>query len=452
MMNSKKELHMSLMFFCTMHLKDMQTGKIIEKVEVFSDKLKCPHSLDHLGLCHKDQIKLIGQSQDFLLRHQIWTLPAIKFCPHCNKKVLKQGILTSVLHGVFSDHRVSMQKLICGCGWQNKATVHGVYGASSHPELTKIQAFVGANASYRQGSNYLNTVCARVRKINNHHNLRRVVNKIGSKLEEYKKLSPGNPKEAAKEILICVDGGHVLSKEVGRQSFEEMVSTCYNLDDRILCPDKKHRIIKKICVASAKSDYQVSIKALTKNACEQLGLSQETKVTALSDGAKNCWSITNSIAPFCKEVTKILDWYHIRKKFQECEDRVSPRWKKRIRMEKWHLWMGYQKKTMIGLNFIRAQLRNRIAVNKVNELIKYLGNNQLNLTNYRKKQEQGLPFSSQLAETSVYSIINQRQKHQRMQWTRKGANNIIQIRTSIFSKTWNRDWSQVKNQVFNTRA
>jgi len=74
--------------------------------------------------------------------------------------------------------------------------------------------------------------------------------------------------------------------------------------------------------------------------------------------------------------------------------------------------MGCQKETMTGLSLILANLRNRAAVSKVNELIQYLGNNQLNLTNYRKKQEEGLPLSSQLAESSVYSVINQRQKHQ----------------------------------------
>ena len=32
----------------------------------------------------------------------------------------------------------------------------------------------------------------------------------------------------------------------------------------------------------------------------------------------------------------------------------------------------------------------------------------------------------------------------KMQWTREGAHNVLQIRTSIFNKTWNEDWAKVK--------
>lgn len=52
--------------------------------------------------------------------------------------------------------------------------------------------------------------------------------------------------------------------------------------------------------------------------------------------------------------------------------------------------------------------------------------------------------TSQLAETSINNIINERQKNQKMSWSRTGAHNILQIRTSLFSKGWQADWTYAR--------
>ncbi|MCP4474147.1 MAG: hypothetical protein GY821_06180 [Gammaproteobacteria bacterium] len=38
--------------------------------------------------------------------------------------------------------------------------------------------------------------------------------------------------------------------------------------------------------------------------------------------------------------------------------------------------------------------------------------------------------------------------NKKMQWSREGANSILQIRTSRFSNTWEQDWKQVKNEIY----
>ncbi len=49
-------------------------------------------------------------------------------------------------------------------------------------------------------------------------------------------------------------------------------------------------------------------------------------------------------------------------------------------------------------------------------------------------------------------VINARQKNKKMQWSRDGAHNLIQIRTSIYSKTWGKDWEMVKNRIYKNAA
>ncbi len=57
------------------------------------------------------------------------------------------------------------------------------------------------------------------------------------------------------------------------------------------------------------------------------------------------------------------------------------------------------------------------------------------------------------AESTLNTLINQRQKgKQKMQWTRDGAHNILQIRASIHSNSWKNDWIKVENILYKLAA
>jgi hypothetical protein len=46
-----------------------------------------------------------------------------------------------------------------------------------------------------------------------------------------------------------------------------------------------------------------------------------------------------------------------------------------------------------------------------------------------------------VAETHIDTIINARhKKKQKMQWTREGAHNVLQIRACMISNEWNEKW------------
>lgn len=46
------------------------------------------------------------------------------------------------------------------------------------------------------------------------------------------------------------------------------------------------------------------------------GLSPITKITALCDGAKNCWNIIDALEPMSSSIYRILDWFHLSIKIQ----------------------------------------------------------------------------------------------------------------------------------------
>jgi hypothetical protein len=58
---------------------------------------------------------------------------------------------------------------------------------------------------------------------------------------------------------------------------------------------------------------------------------------------------------------------------------------------------------------------------KVQHLLTYIENNSNFIVTYQKRQENGLIFTSQMAESTVESLINKRRKgQQHMRWSRDG--------------------------------
>ena len=74
------------------------------------------------------------------------------------------------------------------------------------------------------------------------------------------------------------------------------------------------------------------------------------------------------------------------------------------------------------------------------------------MLNYQERDKKGLVYISQLAESTINNLINEHQKHdKRMQWSREGADAILQIRSSKQSNDWKSDWNFVQN-IFYRKA
>ena len=74
---------------------------------------------------------------------------------------------------------------------------------------------------------------------------------------------------------------------------------------------------------------------------------------------------------------------------------------------------------------------------KLKGLYDYLKNNQAYLVNYEERDRKSQTYTSQVAESHIESIINARHKQSgKMQWTREGAHNVLQIRGTIASNEW----------------
>ena len=431
---------------------NIKTGEVVESELLRTDEIKRPTTLKEFGYLHSEQIQLLKSIQDFKLMYETKLINEETPCPNCGRKTSSRGTRKSNFHAALTDHKVSIQRRRCQCGWGSPDSVEGIYGSSLHPDLVEKQVIQGAENSYRQASRQLNAESKSNRSINNDDRIRHNVTGVAKIIEDekLKTCKAVKQNEAAKELVAVVDGGHLKSKDNNSRSFEAMIATVYR-PENIRNVDKYHNeITKKTSVASALSDHQKTIKQLVLNACRKEGANARvTELTCLTDGASNCWSITNSLKQCCKKLINVLDWFHITKRFTIINNRVDVDFKKKLEKVKWFLWHGNSKSSLERLAQLQPDVNDEKLSSVLQELYEYIDRNKDYITNYQERQATNLPFTSTVAESSVNELINTRQKNnKKMQWSREGAHNILQIRTSRFSKTWEQDWEKVQKKMY----
>ncbi len=437
---------------------DYEFRVIVEKVSVASQEvvkrdtvkiydIRPPKSILDLGLRHAEQISLLTKVQNALLAEQSALIDlGYDACPNCGQKLKKNGFMQSNFHAVFSDHQLRIQKHRCNnpdCNWQSTPTTTTVFGTDIHPDLAKLQCEQGSLFSYREAQTNLEKVNCSVRSVNNHTRIQSLTNQVGSRLSQdtLREPSPQDCATPATDLIVQVDGGHIPVKEKGKRSFEALSAIAYQ-PDNIEQIDKHHRqITKKTCVISGMDDELETIKTFVLNAARKQGMTELTRVTGLADGASNCWSVLLSLKPHCQELECILDWFHIGKKFENVKNALGEGFGKSLESAKWTLWHGEAEETLTKLKLLQDNITDDAKKSKIKGLHDYLKNNSAYLVNYDERESLGITYTSQVAESHIDSLINARHKRKRkMQWTREGAHNVLQIRAKMVSQEWNDQW------------
>jgi len=419
--------------------------KALKETCILESDITSPTNCLDFSIGMSQQMNLIQQVQDNVLNEKLIVLAEANeenTCPHCEKKLNKFGKQKSMFHDVFTDHNVLCQRYKCtGCGFEAPSTVGQILGNSQSGELQKIQSELGATHTYRESEQLLQMFSGTDRYINNHDRIKHVSESVGTALIEISKLE----KEIAqiievKELILNVDGGHIKTTEDGVRSMEAMTSVIYSPDAiKANKKDTRNYLTSKNCAASVSDDANEIICGTILAALKQ-GLGKSTHVTALCDGAKNCWNIVEAIKPLCGSMTSILDWFHLAMKIENIS--LPEKLKEKLMKVKWYLWRGDVDNALARLRQLVEEAKNEKHIDKINKFCTYITNNKDKIVNYLERQSDGLVFTSNLAESTVESLINLRCKgQQHMRWSREGLNPLLQIRAAMHSKgEWEDKW------------
>jgi protein-tyrosine-phosphatase len=344
---------------------------------------------------------------------------------------------------VFTDHQVAVQQKRClNCHWHHTPSIRSEFGTAMHPDLARLQCEIGAAHTYREAQKILDKKACHPRRVNNHERILQVIHSVGEEITKTKPQEPTSHAVPASELIVQVDGGHLKDKNPERRSFEAMTAVVYRPENIHRDPKKcRGHLLSKHCAASSLADNQSYMFESTLIAAKKQGLTERTWLTALCDGASNCWSIVDNLSRYCKGITKVLDWFHISMKFKNIA--VPELQKKNFEKAKWHLWRGRVDQAVLRLSQVIESLKDSKQLDRLNKLRFYIENNRDNIVDYCMRKKQGLPFTSQLAESTVESLINQRCKgQQHMRWTREGLHPLLQVRASLASNDWCVNWQE----------
>lgn len=438
-------------------------GEVTDKVVLTTKDVVRPQSIIDLGFRHQEQIQLLHELQRELLNEQsVFLRTPHDQCPRCGGVLKKKGLNRSDFHAVMTDHKVATQRLLCAdCRWSSVPTIHSLFGTSLHPDLTKLQTEMGATHSYRQARAVLDLMVNGKRKVNHHDGIKQRVEAIGRFATTHPLTqSPDTP---ASELILQVDGGHLKTTE-SQRSIEAMTAVIYRpdaieyrsqptseIDDNQ--PEPRGSITHKYCAASALADGQKTLHRQTLAAAKNAGMMSNTRLTAVCDGAENCWSVVDVLRPGCGEVTAVLDWFHISMKFQNART-GNQALNERLMSAKWLLWHGKSDEALQRLEALQVEPRLTKKVReKLKKLQQYLQNNKSYLVSYAQRKAAGLVLTSQMAESTVESLINQRCKgKQHMRWSREGAQAVLSVRAAVWSNSWPELWESWVQETFIKRV
>ena len=323
------------------------------------------------------------------------------------------------------------------------STVQAVFGTNIHPDLAKLHCEQGALYSYREAERNLGKLNDQPRSVNNHTQVKRMTDQVGRLLAEQNSLPPAAQDCAppARDWIMQVDGGHIPIQEKDQRSFEALAAIVYR-PEHIRTIDKHHReISEKTCVMSAKDDHLHSITTYLLHAAIKQGLCSATQVTALADGATNCWAVLLAMQPYCATLDCILDWFHIGKKFQTVKNALGEAFEASLDSAKWKLWHGKAEEALAKLALLRDNITDEAQKSKMTGLYTYIARNQAYIINYDARATAHKTYTSQVAESHIDSLINARHKKTgKMQWSREGADNVLQIRATMASNEWASKW------------
>lgn len=427
--------------------EDSNPGDAVHEELIIDSKLTAPTNCLDFTMGIETQLSMVGKIQGNVLNEKLDLLANMqdRHCPisNCTGKLVKCGKQKSPFHDVFTDHMVLMQRFKCNdCGHETPSTAKMIMGTIQSGELQKIQSKLGATHTYRESEELFSLFSGVERTINNHDRIKQITESVGSSLAEISKHEKDVViAEEASELILNIDGGHIKTTEKDARSMEAMASVIYRPEAiQANSRDTRNHLISKNCAASILDDNQEQFILATIIAALKQGLGSQTHVTALCDGAQNCWNVVEAIRPLAGSMTCILDWFHISMKMENIA--LPEKLKNKFLRIKWHLWRGHVDNALTRLTQLEEEAIAEKDANKINKFHNYIKNNRDRLVNYRDRQKYGLVFTSNLAESTVESLINKRCKgQQHMRWSREGLNPLLQIRAALNSKgEWDNKW------------
>lgn len=240
---------------------------------------------------------------------------------------------------------------------------------------------------------------------------------------EFQEITSLGPKLKPSELLIAIDGIVVRGRKK-KSKLELRIAYLKTSKGYRYITGTGKKFLKKVLA---------TIKVLNGNNLSWI---------VLADGGKWIRNFYEEELAYHNDRELILDWYHLAKKCKEFMSMIAyggQQRKELLRQLVPLLWEGYTEKAVQYLENLRQKARN---IEKLEELIGYLGKHSPYIPNYRERRKQCKFNSSNSAERACNTLVARRQKNKSMHWIEKGADALCALQTLWHNIEWDVYWKK----------
>jgi hypothetical protein len=371
-------------------------------------------------------------------------------CSDCGRPRPRKGHHDLVIRSLFGRLRVySPRYYTCGCQPRTTKSVSPlaeVLPMRTTPELQYLETKAAAMESYERAVGWLEEVLPLEGQITTtalRRQVTAVAERLESELSDEEPVIEGCPLEWARlpdpagPITVGLDGGYVKARAgecPQATAFEVITGKSIAAEGGV----RRFAFVQ---------GYDTKARRRLFDLMRSQGMQMNQQVTFLSDGGDTVRELPLYLNP---QAEHILDWFHLTmrltvlgqltKSVRSPEDLpLVTEMETTVARLKWYLWHGNLFRALqlveeleFDLDGLAESLEQRKLVKAMREFASYISANRAFIPNYGERYRYGEAISTAFVESTVNQVISKRMvKKQQMRWTRRGAHNLLQIRTHV---------------------
>ena len=404
-----------------------------------------------VGLSLAEAKALLAGLQASMVRRQLAEHAALgRVCPSCRAVLRTKDRRPRRLQTLFGTVEIEAPRFrLCPCrpvlgtpGATSSPVRELLRGARCTPELERVQAELGARASFREAARIL-TALLPVGAAN-HAGVRNRTHAVGRRLEAEAPSPAATNGPAPDEIVVALDGAYVRAAPGHQTRHLEVILGKVEVGGR---PSRRFALVAR----AAEHPH-----ALLRDALADQGWTAGKPITVISDGDPALPALVGMAAR--APVTHISDRFHLSMRLRHLEQVVQglcalgpsgplPLDCVQAEVERLRhlLWNGRHDEARAVLGTVAAiagtiGLLNRPGFErKATRLVelcaalrRHVDSNRASLIDYGRRHRAGKPISSSRAESTVNQLVNARMnKRRQMRWSPAGAHCLLQVRAAV---------------------
>jgi hypothetical protein len=400
------------------------------------------HDSASLGLTLSEAKQLLARVQQAVVAAQARDHAGLRpDCAACGRRCHVKDWRPHRIATLFGGVTVRLRRFLCsGCGRSETATSWPSHCRST-PELDQLQAHLSALMPYRVAAGLLEHLLP-VAAGTSPETLRGHTLEVGEHLRNAATIAPMATVPA---IALSLDSTFIRSCEDGERHLEVRIGN-------VETPDGDRRVFGAV----ARTDTDIA--GLIRRSLETLGRTDDTELTAFTDGCPGLRSILTDAGVVSPP---ILDWFHIAMRLQHAKraaevlstdepDRMRAKTVIVAEVERlrWRIWNGKAKDARLTIERIREVMPvfqgehrrrggtppSRKLWHALHAVDAYLSGQSAWLVNYAERHRAGLRVGTSITEGSANFLVNRRMaKSQQMRWSRRGADLLLQVRSAVYN-------------------